>query len=157
MFHDSVLHLAYIGDFMLKEISAEVVEELCPNSDHESANDDLHGTGLFGNDTDSGDENKYDEAADNKHSDNKQSIEKQTQDHGDQQETQDHGDQQETQDHGDQHETQDLDNVDIKPPMLLKFNFGQETIEISSDSDNGDVPDKHEKELEADKDDCILD
>ena len=151
MFHDSVLRLAYVGDFTFKEISAEVVEELSLNSDYqsgnESGNEDLQGTGLLENDTDRDVGNNYDEAFDNEHSDNEKSIEKQTQDHGNQQQPQDHGD---------EHETQDLDNVDVKPPMLHKFNFAQETIEISSDSDNGDVPDKHEKELEADNDDCIL-
>ena len=62
-----------------------------------------------------------------------------------------------TQVHGNQQQTQDLDNVDVKPPVLAKFRFAQEIIEISSDSDNGDVPDKQENELEADNDDCILD
>ena len=86
------------------------------------------------NDTDS----DHEEAADNEHSQNKQSIEKQTQDHGDQQ-------------------TQDSENVDVKPPVLAKFRFAHKTIEISSDSDNGDVPDQEENELESDNDDCILD
>ena len=94
------------------------------------------------NDTDS----DHEEAADNEHSQNEQSIEKQTQDHGDQQ-TQDHGDKQ----------TQDSENVAVKPPLLAKFRFAHDTIEISSDSDNGDVPDQEENELESDNDDCILD
>ena len=94
------------------------------------------------NDTDS----DHEEAAANEHSQNEQSIQKQTQDHGDQQ-TQDHGDQQ----------TQDSENVDVKPPLLAKFRFAHDTIEISSDSDNGDVPDQEENELESDSDDCILD
>ena len=140
MFHDSVLDLclAYVGDFMFKEISTEVIDELSPNSDHDSgnetANEDLQGTGLLQSDADA--ENSYDEATDNE-----QSIEKQTQVHGDQ-----------------QGKTWGSDDVDVKPPLLLaKFRFAEETIEISSDSDNGDVPDKQENELEADNDDCILD
>ena len=118
MFHDSVLHLAYCGDFMFKEISAELADELSLKSDHdsgnESGNEDLQGTGLLDNDTDSDVENNYEEAADNKHSHNEQSIEKHTQDHGDQHQTQVHGHQQ---------QTQDLDNVDVKPPVLAKFKF----------------------------------
>ena len=47
--------------------------------------------------------------------------------------------------------------MDVKPSVLAKFRFAHETIEISSDSDNGDVTDKQENELEADNDDCILD
>ena len=127
MFHDPVLCLAYCGDFTFKEISAELVDELSPKSDHESDNEDLQGTGLLQNDTESDFENIYDEAADNEHSDNEQSIEKQTQVHSNQQ------------------QTQDLDNVDVKPSVLAKFKFGQETIEISSLSDNGDLPDKDKK------------
>ena len=148
MFHDSILRLAYCGDFAFKEISAELADELSPKSDHESGNEsgdeDLQGTGLLEteNDTDS----DHEEAAANKHSQNEQSTEKQTQDNGDQQ-TQDHGDQQ----------TQDSENVDVKPPLLAKFRFAHDTIEISSDSDNGDVPDQEENELESDNDDCILD
>ena len=161
MFHDSVLRLAYCGDFTFKEIFAELADELSPKSDHdsgnESGNEDLEGTGLLDNDTDSDVENNYKEAADNEHSHNKQSIEKYTQDHGDQHQTQDHGDQHQTQVHGNLQQTQDSNNVDVKPPVLAKFKFAQETIEISSDSDNGDVPDKQENELEADNDDCILD
>ena len=161
MFHNSVLLLAYCGDFTFKEISAELADELSPKSDHDSENESgdevLQETGLLNNDTDSDVENNYEEAADNEHSHNEQSIEKHTQDHGDQHLTQDHGNQHQTQDHGDQQQTQDLDNVDVKPPVLAKFKFPQETIEISSDSDNGDVPDKQENELEADNDDCILD
>ena len=138
MFHDSVLCLGYIGDFTFKEISTEVIDELSPNSDHDSGNEladeDLQGTGLLQSDADA--ENSYDEATDNE-----QSIEKQTQVHSNQ-----------------QGKTQDSDDVDVKPPLLLaKFRFAEETIEISSDSDNGDVPDKQENELEADNDDCILD
>ena len=30
-------------------------------------------------------------------------------------------------------ETQDLDNVNVKPPVLAKFKFAMDTIEISSD------------------------
>ena len=45
----------------------------------------------------------------------------------------------------------------MKPPVLAKFRFAHETIEICSDSDNGDVTDKQENELEADNNDCILD
>ena len=161
MFHDSVLCLVYCGDFMFKEISTELADELSPKSDHDSGNEsgdeDLQGTGLLDNDTDSDVENNYEEAADNKHSHNEQSIEKHTQDHGNQHQTQDHGDQHQTQVHGNQQQTQDSDNVDVKPLVLAKFKFAQETIEISSDSDNGDVPDKQENELEADNDDCIID
>ena len=39
MFHDSVLCLAYVGDFTFKEISTEVIDELSPNSDHDSGNE----------------------------------------------------------------------------------------------------------------------
>ena len=78
MFHDSILRLAYCGDFAFKEISAELADELSPKSDHESGNEsvneDLQGTGLLEteNDTDS----DHEEAAANKHSQNEQSIEK---------------------------------------------------------------------------------
>ena len=136
MFHDSILRLAYCGDFAFKEISTELAHELSPTSDHdsgnESGNEDLQGTGLLENDTDS----DHEEAAENEHSQNEQSIEKQTQDHGDQQ-------------------TQDSENVDVKPPVLAKFKFAHNTIEISSDSDNGDLLDEEENKLESDKDDCI--
>ena len=129
MFNDCVLRLAYCGDFTFKEISAELADELSPtsHSGNESGDEDLQGTGLLNNDTDN-----YEET-----DDNEQSIEKQV--------------------HGDQHQTQELDNVDVKPPVLAKFRFAHETIEISSDSDNGDVPDKQDNGLEADNDDCILD
>ena len=140
MFHDSILRLAYCGDFVFKEISTELADEQSLKSDRDSGNEsgdeDLQGTGLLEteNDTDS----DHEEAADNEHSQNEQSTEKQTQDHGDQQ-------------------TQDSENVDVKPPLLAKFRFAHNTIEISSDSDNGDVPDQEENELESDNDDCILD
>ena len=152
MFHDSILRLVYCGNFAFKEISAEFADELSPKSDHDSGNEsgnesgdeDLQGTGLLETENDTDSDHK--EAAANEHSQNKQSIEKQTQDHGDQQ-TQDHGNQQ----------TQDSENVDVKPPLLAKFRFAHDTIEISSDSDNGDVPDQEENKLESDNDDCILD
>ena len=135
MFHDSILRLAYCGDFAFKEISTELAHELSPTSDHDSGNEsgnvDLQGTGLLENENDT--DSDHEEAADNE-----QSIEKETQDHGDQQ-------------------TQDSQNVDVKPPVLAKFRFAHETIEISSGSDNGDVPYQEENELESDNDDCILD
>ena len=140
MFHDSILRLVYCGDFAFKEISAELADELSLKSDHESGNEsvneDLQGTGLLETENDADSDHK--EAAANKHSQNEQSIEKQTQEHGDQQ-------------------TQDSENVDVKPPLLAKFRFAHNTIEISSDSDNGDVPDQEENELESDNDACILD